>query len=344
MNISRFTRDLMRFDLISGECDGDGLYYMDEHSFIMCISKNFYLQPCPPGSMSRPYNGFNSGEEYAFENFCDINLVDFGYTEQKTNNNNNRAGNDDVSDAKSNTDREEESRSNTVGESREERERFYGARNKQEPERTFEYDSRRKFKPEHRYNSERSEFKADHRHRETPQPPRYFPRDRHPDRPQYGERTDRVEFFRPTPYPDYERRDHRRFRAPEPRSVYQADRGRAHNQGQYLPPRYNSFRPAPPSVKPFVDLYGERKYESVKKREETETEHPRKFSKLPSSEMRSQPREEDFVYMVVSMPRKLLHNRHDAGASGSLRNIEEQVRILGYHDTSGEYNSFESAI
>lgn len=62
-----------------GECVGDGLYYMDEHSFIMCNSKNFYIQPCSPGTMNRPYDGYASGDKYDFENFCDINLVDIGY-------------------------------------------------------------------------------------------------------------------------------------------------------------------------------------------------------------------------------------------------------------------------
>ena len=95
------------------------------------------------------------------------------------------------------------------------------------------------------------------------------------------------------------------------------------------------------SAEPFRDVYDERKFANYKPPAHA-TRHPLTFGKLPASELDK--RSDELVYMVVSMPRKLLRDRHDAGAPNNMHKIEEQVRILGYHDTSGEYNPFDNAI
>ena len=46
----------------------------------MCTSRNYYIQPCPPGTKNRPLRGYNDDERFVnFESFCDVNLVNFGY-------------------------------------------------------------------------------------------------------------------------------------------------------------------------------------------------------------------------------------------------------------------------
>lgn len=60
---------------LQGTCRDDGLYYNNQHSFVMCAGNNYYIQPCPPGTMNRPFQGYNGNQPFRFENFCDVNLV-----------------------------------------------------------------------------------------------------------------------------------------------------------------------------------------------------------------------------------------------------------------------------
>ena len=83
-----------------GRCDKDGFYYKDDYSFVMCTHGITYVQRCAPGtrngavtivtsSHSRTFNysmctfqaeSYSSGGYHSHASFCDVNLVDYGYS------------------------------------------------------------------------------------------------------------------------------------------------------------------------------------------------------------------------------------------------------------------------
>ena len=63
----------------SGKCGADGFYYNNEYSFVMCSNGNAYVQKCAPGSRNSGHNRYNNGNAYYYNDFCDVNLVDYGY-------------------------------------------------------------------------------------------------------------------------------------------------------------------------------------------------------------------------------------------------------------------------
>merc|ERR1712179_645623 len=62
-----------------GKCSNDGIYYNDASSFVMCSNGNAYHQPCAPGSRNGGHSGYSHGNSYGFQDFCGVNLVDYGY-------------------------------------------------------------------------------------------------------------------------------------------------------------------------------------------------------------------------------------------------------------------------
>jgi hypothetical protein len=62
-----------------GSCGYDGLYYKDDYSFVYCSNGNAYVQPCAPGTRNSAYGTYSSGNSYGYRDFCDVNLVDYGY-------------------------------------------------------------------------------------------------------------------------------------------------------------------------------------------------------------------------------------------------------------------------
>lgn len=46
----------------------------------MCSNGNAYIQPCAPGSKNSPQENYQQGDSYYYHDFCDVNLVDDGYT------------------------------------------------------------------------------------------------------------------------------------------------------------------------------------------------------------------------------------------------------------------------
>ena len=65
--------------LYKGKCDNDGFYYKDYSTFVICSNNNAYEQACAPGSRNSAHDAYNYGGNYYYRDFCDINLVDFGY-------------------------------------------------------------------------------------------------------------------------------------------------------------------------------------------------------------------------------------------------------------------------
>merc|ERR1711893_67083 len=63
----------------NGKCDNDGLYYRDSKSFVLCSNGNSYVQPCAPGTRNSGYDRYSYGSHYTHADFCDVNLVDYGY-------------------------------------------------------------------------------------------------------------------------------------------------------------------------------------------------------------------------------------------------------------------------
>ncbi|KAK2149821.1 hypothetical protein LSH36_435g00001 [Paralvinella palmiformis] len=66
-----------------GKCTSDGLYYNNKYSFMICSNGNAYEQHCAPGSMNSGYERYEFGKDYYYHDFCDVNLVDTGYTTQQ---------------------------------------------------------------------------------------------------------------------------------------------------------------------------------------------------------------------------------------------------------------------
>ena len=60
-------------------CGEDGLYYKNEYNFVICSNGNSYVQPCAPGTRNSGSSHYTPGFYYGYSNFCDVNLVDFGY-------------------------------------------------------------------------------------------------------------------------------------------------------------------------------------------------------------------------------------------------------------------------
>ena len=46
---------------------------------MMCSNGNSYEQRCAPGSKNSGHEGYAKGADYYIHDFCDVNLVDFGY-------------------------------------------------------------------------------------------------------------------------------------------------------------------------------------------------------------------------------------------------------------------------
>ena len=65
--------------IYEGKCDNDGFYYKNYNSFIICSNNNAYEQACAPGSRNSAHDAYNYGGNYHYRDFCDINLVDYGY-------------------------------------------------------------------------------------------------------------------------------------------------------------------------------------------------------------------------------------------------------------------------
>ena len=63
----------------AGSCGNDGFYYKDHGSFVICSNGNAYDQPCAPGSRNSGFDHYTHGGHYYYRDFCDINLVDYGY-------------------------------------------------------------------------------------------------------------------------------------------------------------------------------------------------------------------------------------------------------------------------
>jgi len=63
----------------TGKCGNDGFYYKDHYSFVICSNGNSYVQPCAPGSRNSHYGRYSYGHSYYYRDFCDVNLVDYGY-------------------------------------------------------------------------------------------------------------------------------------------------------------------------------------------------------------------------------------------------------------------------
>ena len=70
----------MHFAFIAGKCGNDGFYFNDYDSFVICSNGNAYVQPCAPGSKNSALDTYHHGNSYYYRNFCDVNLVDDGYT------------------------------------------------------------------------------------------------------------------------------------------------------------------------------------------------------------------------------------------------------------------------
>ena len=62
-----------------GRCGNDGFYYKDHYSFVICSNGNAYDQPCAPGTRNSDYGRYHHGHAYYYRDFCDINLVDYGF-------------------------------------------------------------------------------------------------------------------------------------------------------------------------------------------------------------------------------------------------------------------------
>ena len=62
-----------------GKCGNDGLYYNSASSFIFCSNGNSYHQPCAPGTKNSGADKYSHGSHYSYRDFCDVNLVDYGY-------------------------------------------------------------------------------------------------------------------------------------------------------------------------------------------------------------------------------------------------------------------------
>jgi hypothetical protein len=69
--------------MFEDKCGDDGLYFRDESSFVFCSNGNSYVQPCAPGTKNSGYAKFTAGDEVAYRDFCDVNMVDGEYM-QKT--------------------------------------------------------------------------------------------------------------------------------------------------------------------------------------------------------------------------------------------------------------------
>ena len=67
----------------SGKCGHDGLYYRDDRSFVFCSNGNSYIQPCAPGSRNSAFGTYSYGGKYDYRDFCDVNLVDEGYSAKR---------------------------------------------------------------------------------------------------------------------------------------------------------------------------------------------------------------------------------------------------------------------
>ncbi|ELU15438.1 hypothetical protein CAPTEDRAFT_224578 [Capitella teleta] len=63
-----------------GKCGNDGFYYNDESSIVICSNGNAHIQPCAPGSKNSAKEHYEKGTTYVYRDFCDVNLVDDGYT------------------------------------------------------------------------------------------------------------------------------------------------------------------------------------------------------------------------------------------------------------------------
>ncbi|KAK2144360.1 hypothetical protein LSH36_765g01045 [Paralvinella palmiformis] len=65
--------------LYPGKCGADGFYYNDASTIILCSNGNAYVQPCAPGSKNSGQSRYQYGKDYSYNDFCDVNLVDYGY-------------------------------------------------------------------------------------------------------------------------------------------------------------------------------------------------------------------------------------------------------------------------
>ena len=65
---------------ITDECGEDGFYYLTEQRYVICEGGYFAFQDCAPGSKSLPFDNYPGEGMYRDIVFCNVNLVDSGYT------------------------------------------------------------------------------------------------------------------------------------------------------------------------------------------------------------------------------------------------------------------------
>ena len=64
---------------VVGNCASDGLYYIDDTTFVICSNGYPHEQPCPPGTKTSGSPRYQAGYYYGYTDLCSTNLVDFGY-------------------------------------------------------------------------------------------------------------------------------------------------------------------------------------------------------------------------------------------------------------------------
>ncbi|ELU17265.1 hypothetical protein CAPTEDRAFT_221239, partial [Capitella teleta] len=65
--------------LFKDKCEDDGLYFLDDRRFVYCSNGNPYIQPCAPGTRNSGDGKYKPGFYYGYSDFCNTNLVDYGY-------------------------------------------------------------------------------------------------------------------------------------------------------------------------------------------------------------------------------------------------------------------------
>ena len=64
--------------VFSGNCGGDGFYYMDPHYYMVCEQGAGYKLPCGPGTQNSRHK-LREGDTYSYRDFCDVNMVDYDH-------------------------------------------------------------------------------------------------------------------------------------------------------------------------------------------------------------------------------------------------------------------------
>ncbi len=59
------------------------MYFHSEISFVVCSGGYAHEQLCAPGTRNSGPRNFVPGQEYIYQDFCDVNLVNSGYQTQE---------------------------------------------------------------------------------------------------------------------------------------------------------------------------------------------------------------------------------------------------------------------